>query len=198
MRALSVANAANPAGWMRNASFDLVFIVGVAALALLTGWLSVANPALFPLLLILNVWILGYHHVIATFTRLVFDVESLQQYKFLVTWLPVIVAIAVVLAVVSVGPWLLATTYLYWQWFHYTRIKKHMPTLKGSHIFNRTLSGSIFIFVVHPWVAPTAIEFVPFGDVICSLLTAHRPPLSNHVTSYSLCTKPLGYCLVAM
>jgi hypothetical protein len=69
MRALSVAKTANAAGWMRNASFDLVFIVGVATLALLTGWLSVANPALFPLLLILNVWILGYHHVIATFTR---------------------------------------------------------------------------------------------------------------------------------
>ena len=146
MRVMNVAKAANPAGWMRNASFDLLFIVGVAALALLTGWLSVANPALFPLLLILNVWILGYHHVIATFTRLVFDVESLRQHKFLGTWLPVIVAVAVVLAVLSVGPWLLATTYLYWQWFHYTRqsygisriyYRKGNPALAGNNLLEQ-------------------------------------------------------------
>ncbi len=110
-----------PSGWLIGPAFDTVLIGGVAALALTTGAVSVLVPALFGVLLLADLWFLGYHHVIATFTRLAFDAKSYQEYKFLVLWLPVFVAVGVVAAVWVIGPWVLATTYLYWQWYHYMR-----------------------------------------------------------------------------
>jgi len=110
-----------PFGWLMGMPFDLTLIVGVALLALGSGSLSVIVPQLFLPLLILDLWFLGYHHVVATFTRLCFDAESFHEYKFLVLGLPIIVAVSVVVAFLAIGPWVVASTYLYWQWFHYTR-----------------------------------------------------------------------------
>jgi len=108
-------------GWLVGRNFDTTLIVGVGLLSLGVGGFSWYYPALFGPLLIADLWFLGYHHVIATFTRLAFDAESFRQYKFLVVWLPLFVVIAVVAVVLALGPWILATTYLYWQWWHYTR-----------------------------------------------------------------------------
>lgn len=108
-------------GWLRSASFDLHFILTIALLAVATGCLTLARPDLFALFLLLDVWLLGYHHVVSTFTRLVFDRESFQQNKFLVIHLPVLVIFGTAAAVWGFGGWILPTTYLYWQWFHYTR-----------------------------------------------------------------------------
>lgn len=108
-------------GWLRSASFDLHFIVTIAVLAVATGCLTLLRPDLFALFLLLDVWLLGYHHVVSTFTRLVFDRESFQQNRFLVIQLPVIVILGTAAAVWGFGEWILPTTYLYWQWFHYTR-----------------------------------------------------------------------------
>lgn len=108
-------------GWLRNASFDSLFIGGVAAVALASTALVVWQPMLFALVVVADMWLLGFHHVVSTFTRLAFDTESFRTYRALVLWLPLIV-LAVVLALVSLfGGWILPTVYLYWQWFHYTR-----------------------------------------------------------------------------
>ena len=106
---------------MRSASFDLSYIFGLAAVALLSGATVISQPSLFPLIVMLDLWILGYHHVVSTFTRLAFDTDSFRQHRFLVLVLPVLVLMAVILACVTLGAWILPTTYLYWQWFHYTR-----------------------------------------------------------------------------
>jgi hypothetical protein len=90
-------------------------------LAIASGVTAVVKPALFPAILAVDFWALGYHHVISTFTRLTFDKGSFLEHRFLVTWLPLILLAAAVFAVMWVGSWVLATTYLYWQWFHYTR-----------------------------------------------------------------------------
>jgi hypothetical protein len=110
-----------PPGWLRSVPFDLTLIVGVALVALLSGALVVARPELFALVLLLDLWLLGYHHVVSTFTRLTFDVDSLREHRALVTWVPLAVVVGVVGAAAFLGGWILATTYLYWQWFHYTR-----------------------------------------------------------------------------
>ena len=83
--------AINAPGWLRDRSFDLKFIVGIAALALLSGWVVVREPSLFPMILLADVWLLGYHHVVSTYTRLCFDLESFRTYRFLILWLPLLV-----------------------------------------------------------------------------------------------------------
>ena len=108
-------------GWLRNASFDFHFIITISLMAIATGSLTLARPDLFALFLLLDLWLLGYHHVVSTFTRLVFDRESFEKNRFLVIQLPIIVIAATVGAVWVFGVWVLPTTYLYWQWFHYTR-----------------------------------------------------------------------------
>ncbi len=107
--------------WLRSAPFDLAFIVGIAALALVSGYAAVLDPTLFPVILFLDIYLLGYHHVVSTFTRLAFDRESFLENRFLVVWLPMIVLAAAISGVLVFGGWILPTAYLYWQWFHYTR-----------------------------------------------------------------------------
>jgi hypothetical protein len=98
-----------------------MLIVAVAALALTSGSMALQQPRLLPIILVLNFWFLGYHHVIATMTRVLFDVESLREYKILVTWVPLGVLAGTVAMYNLIGPWAVSTTYLHWQWFHYTR-----------------------------------------------------------------------------
>jgi hypothetical protein len=118
---MEVSVAPAPASWLRNPQFDLVFIVGVPALALGSGILVISDPGLFPIVLFLDLWLLGYHHVISTYSRIAFDAKSFEDNKFLVVVLPVIVAVCVGTALLLIGMWTLVSVYLYWQWWHYTR-----------------------------------------------------------------------------
>ena len=108
-------------GWLRGATFDLSLIVVVAAVAVVSGVVTLVEPSLFAWVLFLDVWLLGYHHVASTFTRLVFDAESFRQNRFLVVQLPLIVLGTTLAVAMTAGYWVLPTVYLYWQWFHYTR-----------------------------------------------------------------------------
>ena len=117
----AIAGKFPPPAWLRNTSFDSLLIYGCASLAIGTGFLAVGRPELFPLVLMLNFFLLGYHHVVATYTRIAFDSESFRQHRSLVVWLPPIVLIGVVATVQMFGAWAVGTTYFYWQWFHYTR-----------------------------------------------------------------------------
>jgi len=110
-----------PAGWLRSPSFDFVFVGGAVLAALLATLTVVVEPRLFPLVLVIDMWLLGFHHVVSTFTRLTFDSESFCNHRFLVLGLPWIVLAGVGILVYTVGGWVLPTLYLYWQWFHYTR-----------------------------------------------------------------------------
>ena len=82
---------------------------------------SIWQPKLFPLVVVADMWLLGFHHVISTYTRLAFDSESFRTYRFLVLWLPLIVLLGTISLMGLFGRWILPTIYLYWQWFHYTR-----------------------------------------------------------------------------
>ena len=110
-----------PNGWLRGPAFDLGFVVGITAIALASGALVVSDPNLFGPILLLDIWLLGYHHVIATYTRLCFDQASFRQHRFLIIWLPFLVFGASLAMALGFGLWVLGSIYLYWQWFHYTR-----------------------------------------------------------------------------
>lgn len=112
---------ASVAAWIDGRGFDLTLIHGVAALALFSGAVVSHYPGLFLSFLFADLWLLGYHHVIATFTRLAFDRESLSEHRFLVFVLPWIVLAGTIGVAASAGTWAIATLYFYWQWFHYTR-----------------------------------------------------------------------------
>lgn len=108
-------------GWLRGQRFDLFFVVGIAAIALASGWAVTRDPKLFWPILFADLWLLGYHHVVATYTRLLFNAEGRREHRFLIIWLPLIVIALVASLAFGVGLWVLASVYLYWQWFHYTR-----------------------------------------------------------------------------
>lgn len=108
-------------GWVRNSQFDLLFILGTAGLGCVFSLLAWVNPEWFPLLLTIDVWLLGYHHVVSTFTRLGFDAESRRQHRFHLWVLPLLV-FAGTFAVYEVGGvWPLMSIYFYWQGWHYLR-----------------------------------------------------------------------------
>ncbi|MDH3678596.1 MAG: hypothetical protein OEV40_01475 [Acidimicrobiia bacterium] len=107
--------------WLRSRVFDVGFIGGTAAVALGSAFAVVARPELFGLVLALDLWLLGYHHVISTFTRFLADRSTARDHPDLLTWWPVAIAALVVGLGFGVGPWALVTIYLYWQWFHYVR-----------------------------------------------------------------------------
>ena len=116
--------AASPrpkAGFLLNTGFDQVFILGLPVFALISGLVVIQRPELFPYVFAMDLWLFGYHHVIATFTRLCFDRDSTRQHQFLLFWLPPIILAATLAVGLGVGIWLIGTVYLYWQWFHYAR-----------------------------------------------------------------------------
>lgn len=107
--------------WLRSPRFDIVFILGIFCLALVTGAIVLAAPEIFMPVLILDLWFLGYHHVIATYTRLCFDIESFRQRGFLVYGFLPAVAVLTLLVAWQIGLWVIVSIYFYWQWWHYTR-----------------------------------------------------------------------------
>ena len=121
MSTLALSVPAHDRRWLHDARFDLVFIVGVLALASGSGAIVVAFPQLFWWIVVVDLWVLGYHHVVSTYTRLCFDRQSLKSHPFLVFGLLPIIALVVFAAGMTVGLWIVVTVYFYWQWFHYAR-----------------------------------------------------------------------------
>ena len=163
--ATPAASAARQYGWLRSASFDMLFIFGVAILALAAGTAAVVRPEWFPILLFLDLWLLGYHHVISTFTRLSFDSESLAENRWMVFVLPWIVLAVTVVVGLTLGLWALATIYLYWQWFHYTRQSYGIARIYGrkageTSLFDTRLT-TWTLYLVPLWGHP--VSFLP-GD----------------------------------
>ena len=153
------ASARLSPGWLVGSGFDSGFIFGTAAIALASGAVVIANPLLFPVVLMLDLWFLGYHHVVSTFTRLCFDKESLQKHRFLVFVLPVIVLACCVGAAWGIGFWVLGTTYLYWQWFHYTRQSWGVASVYRRKAEGSEMESETFLKAVHYLLPATGILY---------------------------------------
>jgi hypothetical protein len=136
---------AAPVGWIRDRPFDLGLIAGTSLVAGAVGAAVLSKPALFMPLLLADLWLLGYHHVIATYTRLCFDRASARAHWSLLTWVPLAIVAAVLALTWGVGLWTLTSIYLYWQWWHYTRQswgvaqiyrrKAGMPTVEDPRLY---------------------------------------------------------------
>jgi hypothetical protein len=109
------------AGALRGRTYDSMLILGTALLGLTAGAVVLNLPQLFYPVLLIDLWFFGYHHVIATYTRLFFDRSSARQNWFFLTVVPVVVLLVTLTLLAVFDIWAIVTLYLYWQWFHYTR-----------------------------------------------------------------------------
>ncbi len=107
--------------FLRDRQFDSLFMTLPFMAGILFSALCIYHPQLFPVIFLLDLWLLGYHHVISTYTRISFDWESAKKHSFLVFVLPFIVFVVNISLYNSMGSWIISSIYLYWQWFHYTR-----------------------------------------------------------------------------
>ncbi len=110
-----------PRGYLSSALYDNTLIFGVMILAIGTGLIVNYRPELFVPVLLADLWFLGYHHVIATFTKLAGTKEDRKENRFLIYVLPFIVLSAVYVLFHFFGIVMIVTIYFFWQWFHYTR-----------------------------------------------------------------------------
>lgn len=158
---MTYAMAASPRieyGWLKSPRFDLTFIMGVMVIALLSGGVILMNPALLPIVVLLDIWLLGYHHVIATFTKLAGTPEDRLENRFLIYHLPILVFISVLFLGVVIGIWIIATIYFFWQWYHYVRQSY------GVYAFYRRKSSAPV--PEHPWLSQAAIWCVPITGIL--------------------------------
>lgn len=108
-------------GWLEGRAFDGVFIGCVLALAVTSGLVVTARPDWFMAVFLLDIWLLGYHHVISTFTKLAGTPEDRRQNRFLLGPLPLLVLAGVLGLQKTLGTWSIVTVYFFWQWYHYVR-----------------------------------------------------------------------------
>ena len=119
--AVARAGPGRPPAWLRGAAFDGALVLGGPSVALAAGAAILFEPALFYPILVVDLWLLGYHHVIVTFTRLCFDRASYRERRWMIVYLVPIVGAFTILLAWQVGLWIIVTIYFYWQWWHYTR-----------------------------------------------------------------------------
>lgn len=153
----SVGSAVGP-GWLSGPRFDRHFIGTAAAIAILSGLIVAAEPGLFLPILFLDLWLLGYHHVVSTYTRLCFDRDSLRRRGWMIYALLPAVCVAVTILGVAFGIGLLATIYLYWQWFHYTRQSygiaqayRRAAAVAGAPVVENEQLGKLVFYAVPLW-----------------------------------------------
>jgi hypothetical protein len=125
-----------PANW--------AYIGLIPALAALSGLAVYLNPGWFYLVLTLDLWLLGYHHVIATYTRIAFDMTSIKEHWLLLFPLPLAVISAVALGYHFAGGILISSVYLYWQWYHYTRQSEGISKAYGMKYGDKKIAANFF------------------------------------------------------
>jgi len=140
-------------GVLRNPQFDAFFIIGLPLIAIASGFLVSWDNDLFLPVLAADLWLLGYHHVIATYTRLAFDKQSFIENKALVIYLLPAVALAVIIVAATAGAWVVTTVYLYWQWWHYTRQSEGISKAYARKSADKELGNPLIIRAAF-WAVP--------------------------------------------
>lgn len=202
--------------WLAGAKFDGIFIGGILFLAILSGAIVAYDPSLFGIVLFIDLWFLGYHHVIATFTKLAGTAEDRRENRFLIYILPFIVVAGVALFAMTLGIWSIITIYFFWQWYHYVRQSygissfyhrkaetpvKEAPWLTQCALWSIPLTGILYRcnqgwdeFLFHPvWLPEVPVFIVSISAVISIFLLAYW--CVNRIVSWYHGTLPLGQTL---
>ena len=115
------STASAPRAFVWNESFDATLLVAPLALGLLAAAVVTANPAIYAAVVLADLWFLGYHHVVSTYTRLGFSSRGLLRNRFLALDLLIVIVLATTALAFTAGAWVVASAFLYLQWFHYMR-----------------------------------------------------------------------------
>ncbi len=140
--------------YIRSREFDTTLLAAPMVAGLLAAVMVAADARLYPILLLADLWLLGYHHVVATYTRLAFDTQSLRRNRFLAVDLLGIVTLVTLGVALTAGAWVVATAFLYLQWFHYMRqgygIARmyYRATPEGQMPGSRDLIADLVIYLV--------------------------------------------------
>lgn len=148
-------------GWLKSSSFDALFIFGILFLAVGSGLIVWVRPELFIPVLFIDLWFLGYHHVISTFTKLAGTQADRQENKFFLYQLPWIVLGVVLCLSLTIGIWSIVTIYFFWQWYHYTR-----QSYGISAFYRRKVVFSETNILDHPYFQQAVIWCVPIWGVL--------------------------------
>jgi hypothetical protein len=106
---------------IKSEAFDLGLLILPLATGLAAAAAVLSTPKLFTVLLVADLWLLGYHHVVATYTRLAFTADTLRRNRFLAFDLLLLMTAATLALAFTAGAWVVASAFLYLQWFHYMR-----------------------------------------------------------------------------
>jgi hypothetical protein len=140
--------------YIRSWEFDATLLLVPLGTALMAALAVIADPSLYTIVLLADLWLLGYHHVVATYTRLAFDTQSLRRNRFLAVDLLVLVMMTTLVVAMTAGAWVIATAFLYLQWFHYTRQSYgiarmyYRATPEGRIAGSRDLATDLVIYLV--------------------------------------------------
>ena len=154
LRRTAIPDVATPRTYIRSREFDSTLLLAPIFAGLAAALVVTADPRLYPFLLVADLWLLGYHHFIATYTRLAFDTTSLRRNRFLAVDLLVLVTLGTLALAITAGAWVIASAFLYLQWFHYMRqgygIARmyYRATPEGQAPGSRDLAADFVIYLV--------------------------------------------------
>ena len=173
-----------------NQNFDTALLCAPVSLGLLAAAFVTALPQLYAAVVLADLWFLGYHHVISTYTRLGFSVRGLRLNRFLAIDLLVVIVLATTALAFTAGAWLVATAFLYLQWFHYMRqgygISRmyFRTTTEGQRADARDFIADLVVYVV-PFCA-IVHRSSTIGDVFLGMPVKAFVPSASVVTTVSL------------
>jgi hypothetical protein len=82
LRRTAASEVAVKRTYIRSREFDTTLLAAPIVAGLVAALMVTADARLYPILLLADLWLLGYHHVVATYTRLAFDTQSLRRNRF--------------------------------------------------------------------------------------------------------------------
>jgi hypothetical protein len=148
-------DAAQSRSYVWSGSFDNTLLAAPLALGLLAAAVVTANPALYAAVVMADLWFLGYHHVVSTYTRLGFSSRGLLRNRFLALYLLLAIVGATTVLAFTAGAWVVASAFLYLQWFHYMRQGYGISRM----YFRTTPAGQVV--GARDWIADAVIYTVP-------------------------------------
>jgi hypothetical protein len=177
---------AAPRSFVWNGTFDATLLVAPIALGLLAAAVVTANPALYAAVVVADLWFLGYHHVVSTYTRLGFSPRSLRRNRFLAVDLLLGIVLVTTALAFTAGAWVVASAFLYLQWFHYMRqgygiSRMYFRATPEARVAGpRDLIGNAVIYVVP--VYAIAHRSMTMGDMFLAMPVKTLAPPQAVVT----------------